>query len=102
MKHKPSILQEKDGRCYLCMKLHDDYSFKFTQIHHVYFGRGRRAVSEAEGFKVYLCPEHHTEGAEAVHRNHDTCLMIQRDMQREYERKHSRRQFMRLTGKSYL
>ena len=48
-KHKPSIIQEKDGRCYLCMKLHADYSFKYTEEHHVYFGRGQRDISEAQG-----------------------------------------------------
>lgn len=104
MKHKPSILQEKDGRCYLCKKLHNDYSFKFTQEHHVYFGKGQRAISEAEGFKVHLCLEHHeyTGGAEAVHRNHEICRMVQQDMQRKYEEKHSREQFMHLVGKNYL
>ena len=104
MRHKGSILQQKDGRCYLCMKLHGDYSFKCTQEHHVYFGRGQREISEAEGFKVYLCLEHHgyTGGPEAVHRNHEICLMLQRDMQRKYEEKHSRAQFMRLIGKNYV
>lgn len=104
MKHKASILQEKDGRCYLCMKLHNDYSFKFTQEHHVYFGRGQREISEAEGFKVHLCLDHHeyTGGPEAVHKNHETSLLIQQDMQRKYEETHTRAEFMRLIGRSYI
>lgn len=104
MKHKASILQQKDGRCYLCMKLHDDHTNKFTQEHHVFYGRGQRAVSEAEGFKVYLCLEHHEYGGgpEAVHRNNQICRIIQQDMQQEYEKHHSRAEFMRLIGKNYL
>lgn len=103
-KHMKSIIQEKDGRCYLCMKLHADYSVKYTEEHHVYFGCGQRAVSEANGFKVYLCLEHHEHfgGPEAVHRNHETCLIIQQDVQRRFEKTHTREEFMALIGRSYL
>ena len=30
-KHKPSIIQRKDGRCYLCMLLNEDNGAKKTQ-----------------------------------------------------------------------
>ena len=103
-KHRESIIQPKDGTCYLCMKLHNDYSVKYTEEHHVYFGPGQRAVSEANGFKVHLCRKHHTHngGPEAVHRNHDTCLIVQQDVQRAFEKTHSREEFMRLIGRNYL
>lgn len=99
-----SIMQAKDGRCYLCMKLHNDYKTGYTEEHHVYFGRGQRAVSEANGFTVYLCRRHHEHdgGPEAVHRNHDICLMLQQDVQRKYEQTHTRDEFMRLIGRNYL
>lgn len=103
-KHRPSILQEKDGRCYLCMKLHNDHTFKYTETHHVYFGRGQRDISEEYGFKVHLCIAHHeySGGPEAVHRNHEICLIVQQDMQRKFEQTHPRAEFMRLIGKNYL
>lgn len=101
-KHRGSIIQPKDGTCYLCMKLHDDYRSKYTEEHHVYMGHGQRAVSEAEGFKIYVCAEHHRTGPEAVHRNHTVCLMVQQDVQKAFERTHSREEFMKLIGRSYL
>ena len=52
-RHKASILQEKDGTCYLCRKLdHNNRRHPVIHEHHVYGGQNR-AVSEAEGFKVY-------------------------------------------------
>lgn len=103
-KHSPSIIQPKDGGCYLCELLHNDYEIKQTEEHHVFFGRGQRAISEAYGFKVYLCQAHHQHdgGPEAVHRNHETCRLIQRDVQRAYEKTHSREEFIKLIGRNYL
>ena len=101
-KHKESIIQPKDGGCYLCERLHSDYGAKETEAHHVYFGCGRREISEAEGFKVYLCRSHHQDGPEAVHRNHETCLLVQQDVQKQFEKRHSRQEFMDLVGRSYL
>ena len=99
--HKESILQKKDGYCYLCMKLHNDYIRKITQEHHI-FGGPNRPISEAEGMKVYLCLEHHIYGPEAVHRNNKTMRYLQQAAQREYEKTHTRKQFMRLFGRNYL
>ena len=49
--HRESILQKKDGRCWLCMRLHGDYSQKAgIHKHHVFFGSGQREISEANGF----------------------------------------------------
>lgn len=101
--HKASILQQKDGTCYLCRKLHGDYSVKKgIHEHHVFDGNPNRSISEAEGFKVYLCTDHHLYGSEAVHRNHEMMLLVQQDCQREYEKTHTREEFMKKIGKNYL
>ena len=101
-KHMDSIIQAKDGGCYLCEKLHGDFRKKWTEEHHIYFGHGQRAISEANGFKAYLCIEHHRTGKEAVHRCHETCLILQQDAQRAFEKSHTRGEFMELVGKNYL
>ena len=100
--HKASILHRKDGTCYLCMKLNGDYSFKYTEEHHVFGGKGNRDISEAEGLKVYLCLWHHREGPEAVQNNKKNNRLVQQDAQREYEKTHTREQFMTLIGRNYL
>lgn len=101
-RHKMSILQEKDGTCYLCRKLdHNNRRHPVIHEHHVYGGQNR-AVSEAEGFKVYLCVPHHVDGPEAVHNNHENMRILQRDCQEKYERTHTRQQFMELVKRNYL
>lgn len=63
---------KKDGTCWLCMKLHGDYSRKSVlQEHHAMGGTANRKKSEEYGLKVYLCPPHHLNGLspEAVHEN---------------------------------
>ena len=102
-RHKASILQKKDGRCYLCMKLHgDDRIHLRTEEHHIFFGTGQRWKSEEDGMKVHLCPEHHRTGRDAVHNNARICRMVQKDAQRKYEETHTREQFRKRYGKSYI
>ena len=101
-KHKESILHKKDGTCYLCRRLHNDFRrHRVLHKHHVYIGPNR-AISEAEGFTVYLCPVHHEFSEEAVHGNIEHLRLIQCDCQREYEKIHTRQQFMELIGRNYL
>lgn len=101
-KKNNSILHDKDGTCYLCARLNSDYSQKrCLHEHHIYGGPNRR-VSEAEGLKAYLCPEHHTAGSEAVHNNNKNMRILQQDAQRAYEAAHTREEFMKIIGRNYL
>ena len=96
-----SIMQEKDGRCYLCMMLHDDYSMKPVQEHHVIFGRANRKLSEKYGLKVYLCIYHHTEGPEAVHKNAEIAKMLKASAQRIFRKVFPELDWMSIFGKNY-
>ena len=102
IRHPGSILQQKDGRCFLCMLL-DQYSIYWPGIeqHHV-FGGANRTASEEEGLTVYLCPNHHREGKRAVHRDRETDLIVKRYAQAAWERNHTREEFREKFGKSYL
>ena len=100
-KHMKSILQVKDGSCYLCRRLMGDASKKPVQEHHV-FGGPRRSISEAEGLKVYLCQEHHIYGRYAAHSNESISRILKQDAQEAWERQHSREEWMELMGKNYL
>lgn len=101
--HKKSILQEKDGTCYLCRKLYGNYQrYPSVHKHHVYPGV-LRSVSEREGFIVYLCPEHHNMSPESVHADQRLMREIQMDCQKKYEETHTRQQFRDLMyNRSYL
>lgn len=103
---KSSILQKDTDRrrCWLCMQTRGDYSEHSPGAlhkHHIYMGP-LRSISEAEGFFVWLCPEHHEHGPDAVHRSIDACRRLQREAQSKYEQSHTREEFTALIGRSYL
>ncbi len=103
MKHPPSILHQKDGTCYLCGILHGNYRiYPYLEKHHVFPGKPGRRISEENGFTVWLCPEHHRIGNAAVHNNINNLRLIQRQAQTEYEKTHTRGQWMALMGRNYL
>ncbi len=101
-KHKASILHQRDGTCYLCAKLDGNYQYHEVLHKHHVFGGPNRTISEAEGFTVHLCLGHHEIGDAAVHNNQENMRILQRDAQREYEKTHTREQFMKLIGRNYL
>lgn len=101
-RHKPSIIGSEKGQCYLCKLLNNDTRKKYTEEHHVLYGSGQRAISEAEGLKVDLCIYHHREGPEAVHNNSEIRNLLCRIFQEAYERNHTREEWMRISGKNYL
>ena len=69
--------------------------------HHI-FGGSNRQVSEKNGFVVYLCAKHHNASNEGVHYNKALDLKLKREAQTEFEKIHSREEFIRLIGRSYL
>lgn len=101
-KHKKNILKTEKHTCYLCSNLYNDWSYKYTEEHHILFGSGQRQNAEAEGIKVYLCCKHHREGPEAVHNNKEMEELLCRTAQREYEKKHTREEWMQISKKNYL
>lgn len=102
MKHPKSLLHEKNGTCYLCMLLDGNYKkHLFIDEHHI-FGGPNRKHSEETGMKVWLCLDHHTMGPLAVHNCPETMRLMHRIGQQEYEKTHSRQQFIETFGKSYL
>lgn len=102
-KHAKSILQPKEEKwCYLCAMLYGDYSEKRVQEHHVCFGTAKRAVSEELGLKVNLCVAHHTQGPEAVHRNHEMAEELCKKAQEIFEQAHSHEEWMGKVGRNYL
>lgn len=88
-----SILQTKK-ECYLCHTTQD------LHLHHVY-GGGNRKVSDREGFTVWLCAKHHNMSGFSVHFNKAMDYYLKAECQAQYEKTHSRAEFMALIGKNY-
>ena len=88
-----SILQT-EKECFVCKTTYG------LECHHVCFGNARKQ-SEQHGLKVWLCAEHH-RGNSGVHFNRELDLSIKRFAQTEFEKTHTREDFIRIFGKSYL
>lgn len=101
-RHKKSILNTEKHVCFLCAHLYGDYSYKYTEEHHVLYGSGQRRSSEEEGLKVYLCMKHHKEGAESAHGCRETRELLCRLAQQQYEKTHSREEWCEKFRKNYL
>lgn len=93
---------KKDGTCYLCILLNNDCDRRTTQEHHVVFGTANRKKSESFGLKVYLCLQHHEEGPQSVHMNHEIARMLQRKAQERFEQIYSHELWMKEIGRNYL
>ena len=90
-----SIIQQSNG-CYFCG------STGLLEEHHIFFGNPGRKISEKNGFKVRLCPYCHRIDGVSPHKNRNNDLMLKRLCQREFEKTHSREEFIKLVGRNYL
>lgn len=79
-----------DDECYVC---HDPAIAR----HEIFYGSPNRKTSKACGFWVGLCPKHHE-----FYHNKDALKALKRECQEEFEKTHTREEFVALIGKNYL
>lgn len=91
---KSLIQTEKE--CFVCGRKDDIHT------HHVYEGTANRKKSDKDGMIVYLCGRHHNLSTDGVHFNKTLDLAIKKLAQRKYEETHTREEFIKRYGKSYL
>jgi len=96
-----SILQD-EKECFFCRMLYDMKVEYNLHKHHVYEGVANRPISEANGFYVYLSPHYHNCSSDGVHFNTKNELLLKILCQRKYEETHTREDFRKLIGRSYL
>lgn len=89
-----SIMQSKK-ECWMC------HTTRGLHCHHVIHGTANRKLSEQYGLKVWLCREHHT-GNGGVHHNVYFDEKLKEEAQKAFEQTHTRRDFLRIFGISYL
>ena len=75
-----------------------------VDIHHVFHGEHiNRVYAEEDGFVIPLCRNHHTgDWKRCIHGNRQMDLKWKRYAQWEYEKNHTREEFIKRYGKSYL
>jgi hypothetical protein len=106
-KKTASIMHCKDGTCYLCMLLQNNFTrHECIEEHHIFFGTSKRKLSEVFGLKVYLCGAHHrgdiNGNQEAVHHNQDINLLLRAAGQRAFEETYSREEFIKIYQENHL
>lgn len=90
-----SIIQDK-RECWVCHTTHG------LHLHHIYQAANRN-ISDKNGFVVYLCGYHHNLSNNGIHFNKELGLKVKRLCQEKYESMgHTREDFIRLIGKSYI
>lgn len=84
------------NKCYFCGKPRE-------AIHEVFYGKNRQ-TSIKNGFCVGLCHECHNMGSESVHAkpNQGKDKELKQRYQREYEKNHTREEFIKLIGRNYI
>lgn len=96
-----SIVQNKK-ECFLCGEK-KEYGYNRLELHHCFGGVANRKLSDKYGLVVWLCGETcHRNGPNAVHKNRESDLIIKRAAQRAFEKDHTREEFIRVFGKSYI
>lgn len=90
-----SVIQ-KSKECIICGRTQG------LELHHVFHGTANRKKADEDGMTVYLCHYHHTGSNYAVHLNANIDNFIKEHAQEIYERTHTREEFIKRYGKSYL
>lgn len=96
--HKISILQGEEKCCFLTGRTDGLHK------HHIYYGSGKRAISDKYGFWVWLRPEWHNMSEYGVHGKygHELDMMLKSECQKAFEQSHSREEFINLIGRNYI
>lgn len=89
-----SVIQDEKV-CFICGTTYN------LELHHIYRGAYRKA-SDRYGLVVWLCNPHHT-GNQGVHNGNVIVDKYLKQLgQRKFEENHSREEFIRHFGHSYL
>ena len=94
--------------CYFCRALaeeegyYGDLTDKGLHKHHIMHGTANRRLADKYGLWVWLCPEHHELGPEAVHRNRKIDLLLIRIGQKAFEIEYGHAKWMEVFAKNYI
>ena len=73
-----------------------------VENHHIFYGRGKRVLSEKYGLKIPVDHYLHNEPPYGIHYNKAFDLALKQFAQRKFEQTHTRVEFMLLFGRNYL
>ena len=102
-KKKSSAKRTKKELC--IMPQHSFYKTKREEgliRHEVFYGRKQRDLSIKYGLVIFIRPDEHTGNEKAIHMNKELNTEIKQIAQREFEKKYTELEFIKVFGKSYI
>ena len=72
------------------------------ECHHIFYGQGRREISEKYGLKVWLTHDEHNEPPRGVHFNKKMRRRLEREGQAAFQNAHPDLDFKAIFGMNYL
>lgn len=90
---KSVVTGDRESECFMCK------SEEPCEVHHIYKGKNRK-ISDENGFYVHLCPSCHRylHGKDG----HMMDVYLMKTCQLDFEKNHSRDDFMKLIGCNYI
>ena len=87
---------QSEKECFACKTQYNLHN------HHIFYGSANRKQSEKYGLKIWLCARHHNMSNEGIHFNKDFDEAVKKMAQTKFEETHSREDFRRIFGKSFI
>jgi hypothetical protein len=72
------------------------------ECHHIYYGAGRRELSERYGLKVWLTHDEHNEPPYGVHHNKLLRRELEKHGQTAFQAQYPDLDFIKIFGRNYL
>lgn len=89
--------------CYACNQLYGESNPYDVQVHEIFYGSDNREKSIEDGLCVELCTRHHdTNYQSSVHNDRHFDFTMKQVGQIEYEKTHTRDEFIKRYGMNYL
>lgn len=85
-----------DRQCLICEMPHN------LHRHHIYYGTGKRQLSEKYGCWCYLCARHHNMSNEGVHFNSTLDRKLKEYTQKRFTEVYPELDFLQIFGINYL
>jgi hypothetical protein len=97
---KKGLFNAREDGCWVCGNPE-------VQEHHVFYGVGRRKVSDAEGCVIYLCHFHHQDPRSGIHFDKDFDRAVKCQCQMKWEAREGLDEpdhatFIRRFGRNYI
>ena len=85
-----------ERECLVCSTTHNLHK------HHIFYGTGKRTLSEKYGCWCYLCAKHHNLSDEGVHFNKKLDNDLKQMAQSKFMKEYPELNFLKIFGRNYL